>query len=271
MEAKTNQIDWVGIDVKFEYYKYFMEKINREIGFSDKIICEIGADGNLTCSNVALLCGAKKVFAISPWGGFKNNTNEKIIAIEKNFEETLLDNESVDVIFSIATLEHVINIADFAKNVLRIIRKEGRIYLQGCPMWTSNNGHHLNVRVNNTHYSFDTINYSASLHPIDDWYHLTYPNISEFERYMLSKNVPQEAISDIYYGIYTRPWLSRLTPTEIITAFHQYHGDYDYDLKTVRTNFSLDYPTNEYYEEAKKYYSEDDLKTCGLEIYIDKK
>jgi radical SAM protein with 4Fe4S-binding SPASM domain len=246
--------------LSLSYYGYFIKDINSIYGFKNKNILEIGADLNLECIKAAVKLGARSAIACNPRVTTDKKSDKKIHIIKDLGEALDVADESIDLIYGIALLEHVINPAELAEKISKMLKKGGHAYLQGNPMWTSPKGHHVYLCVDDTNYSFDESN---GICPVDDWYHLSCPAFEDFEQTLIKKGVPARHISAIYNQIFTDPHLSRLTPSQIITAF-QGVKSLDITCRRQKTEYGPDESS------LPAGCSIDDLTTCGLWLYITK-
>jgi len=246
------------IEFQETWHREMIENVHDKYNFKGKTVYEIGADVQLKCAQAAVMLGAKSVHAANPYIEL-DESPQKITIIKDLGENSELESEKFDLVYGLALLEHVINPEGLAKEICRLLKKGGNAYLHGWPLWSSQDGHHIYVDTKNNEYRFFS--------PIfDNWYHLTYPSLEEFREYMLGKNVPDEDVPILYRHFFELPHISRLSATEIIDVFK---GIPEFEVSVGR-RYTGDKP-NKYYEMAKTRYSEDDLKTRGLWLFIRKK
>jgi SAM-dependent methyltransferase len=242
------------------YFGNMLGIISDTYGFKNKIVAEIGSDEFLECSRAAILLGARQVIAASYWPSQSPIVSEERLILKKlNFEEMHLPDNTFDLIFGMALLEHVLNPVLVASEIARMLKKGGHAFLQGAPMWTSILGHHVWVDCNNRKYHFPDSDV------IDNWYHLTDFTKDDFKRVMLRKAVPLEDIPFLYDWVAHDTNISRIPPSKIVDIFKNTKGI------SVEVKISYDNSlANNYYDIAKKTYTEEDLRTIGLELYITK-
>ena len=245
------------------YQSYSIARFNDKYSFKDKVVLEIGSDLKLNTARGILKLGAKKVYAVNP--GFPDNIdslNDKIVTIKSLGEKTNLPDGSCDIIFGIALLEHVAHPKELALECKRLLKPDGVCFLSGWPMWTSSLGHHVHVRnKNGKEYYFNQEDC-----PIEDWAQLVLSK-EEMIKNLLEKNIPEEDCKLMVNMVYGSA-MSELSPSKIISDFESVPG---VSIAVNRAEIPNFMP-NQYYERAKSsgIYSEEDLKTIGLDIYLTK-
>ena len=241
------------------YYLNEMKSISEKYGFEDKVVCEIGSDPMLECSRAAMLLGAREIHSYNYGIKLDDSYDNNIKVFKRHFGKEVVPEGVFDLVFAIATLEHVPDIESFAKNIVYALKPGGSAYLQGEPLWLGPKGHHLWFNNGNKKYSFaDDSNF------MDDWFHLSMPSKDCFKKYLLSKNIEEDIIPFIWEGIYESNNINRRTPDELVHSFRQLNVQID-------VKKSMDYrPQNRYFEIAKNSYSEEDLRTSGLHIFLTK-
>ena len=242
------------------YYLDQMKIILERYNFENKVICEIGSDPMLECSRAAMLLGAKKVHSYNYGIKLDDFYDDNIKVHKYHFGKENIPEGIFDFIFAIATLEHIPDIEDFATGIVKSLKPGGSAYLQGEPLWTSSLGHHLWFNSGKRIYSFhDDSNF------IDDWYHLSMPSKKCFEKDLLSKGLEADVIPFIWERIYESNNINRRTPGELINPFKKLGN---VKIEVIK---SMDYRVqNHNFEIAKKSYSEEDLRTSGLTLFLTK-
>jgi MoaA/NifB/PqqE/SkfB family radical SAM enzyme/SAM-dependent methyltransferase len=258
---KRKSVEKILNEISFthEWHRDALKNINRKFDFTGKIVYEIGADLNLECAQAVIKLGAKKVFAANPQLNI-TSPHKDIVAVKELGENAHFEDEKFDLIFGIALLEHVLKPTELAREISRLLKTGGNAYLQGWPMWCGPEGHHMWAKLTKEYY-FN--NHDACC---VSWYHLTSPTQEEFTQHMLARGVILEDIPILYDFAIKNPHISRLSSSEIIEAFENVS---DLKVKAVR-DYTNESP-NAFYEKAKERYSEDDLRTLGLTLYITKK
>jgi len=240
------------------WHREMIENVHDKYGFKGKTVYEIGADVQLKCAQAAVILGAERVYAANPQIEL-DESPEKITIIKDLGENSGLESGKFDLVYGLALLEHVTDLEGLAREVCRLLKKGGNAYLHGWPLWTSQDGHHIYLDTENNEYRF----FSSVL---DNWYHLTYPSFEEFKEYMRCKDVPDEDIPLLYHHFFEHPHISRRSATEIIDVFKRMP---EFEV-SVKRRYTKDKP-NKYYDAAKTRYSEDDLRTRGIWLFIRKK
>ena len=247
------------INFTYPYYRDYLEDIQNRYNFEGKTVYEIGADKNLECALAVIKLGAKCVYAANPEIIPEKSPHEKITIIKDLGENSKFEDGKFDIIYGLALLEHVLNPAELANEISRLLKPGANAYLAGWPMWTSQDGNHF-------WRDTATASYRHGAGYFDKWYHLTYPAFGEFKEYMLDRNMHQDDIQIAYSDVFEHPHLSRLSATEIIDIFKSKP-----ELEVSVFRYITDDEPNYNFEKAKEKYSEEDLMTRGITLYITKK
>ena len=247
------------INFTHPYYRDYLEDIQNRYNFEGKTVYEIGADKNLECALAVIKLGAKCVYAANPEIIPEKSPHGKIKIIKDLGENSKFEDGKFDIIYGLALLEHVLNPAELANEISRLLKPGANAYLAGWPMWTSQDGNHF-------WRDTATASYRHGAGYFDKWYHLTYPAFGEFKEYMLDRNMHQDDIQIAYSDVFEHPHLSRLSATEIIDIFKSKP-----ELEVSVFRYITDDEPNYNFEKAKEKYSEEDLMTRGITLYITKK
>jgi SAM-dependent methyltransferase len=166
-----------------------------------KRILEVGGSGNMAVAKTFALETNEKVFVITPdpevnFSSILENSNVELIV--KPAESSDFLDDTFDIIYGGAILEHIINISAFFRECFRIIKPDGWVLLNGGPCWSGRVGHHLFVKTKNSKfYSFNDNN------PIPDYSHL-YLKPHELESLLIGKGIPLAdslaIVNQVYFG-----------------------------------------------------------------------
>jgi SAM-dependent methyltransferase len=108
-----------------------------------KSVLEIGCSDGLVCDIVSLL-GARHVVGIDAMKSVGCNFPSANIQYEvREAKATGLPDQSFDMVYSIATFEHVSDPLRVLKEILRVMRVGGYAYVQAGPLYHSPFGHHM--------------------------------------------------------------------------------------------------------------------------------
>lgn len=236
---------------------------NKDFGFNNKVIMEVGSDLDFAVARVILKLGAVLVYAVNP--ALPENAHpddERIVVIRAGAEKTGLADSSLDAIFGVAVLEHISDPEAVARECARLLKPEGICYLQGNPLWTSAAGHHLWIERSAAGAAYK---FNDNSRVWDDWEHLVIKNEEEAKERLKAKGVPEQDLGEIIYATWKHPHISRKTPTEIANSFQKIFG-----AKTRIRRDCYQLEKNRYYHLANLKYSEDDLLCTDLCIVLDK-
>ncbi len=129
---------------RFWYNKAYLASMIHAIGLPiGKSVLEIGCSDGLVCDIVSLL-GARQVVGIDVMKSTGCNfPSSKIQYQVKDASATGLPDQSFDLVYSIATLEHVADPAGVLAEILRVTKVGGYAYVQAGPLYHSPFGHHM--------------------------------------------------------------------------------------------------------------------------------
>jgi SAM-dependent methyltransferase len=71
-------------------------------------------------------------------------SHPKVSYYRESAESMLRPSDFYDLVFSVATLEHIHNLEAVFSEILRVTKPGGLIYCASAPLWNSYQGHHLN-------------------------------------------------------------------------------------------------------------------------------
>lgn len=125
---------------------------------------------------------------------------------------TPLPNESVDLVFSHATLEHVLDLDTLLVEMHRVLKNHGRAWLSFGPIWSSSKGHHLWVKHKKEKYTFTENN------PIPDYAHLLWSD-NKLKDHLLRQGLEYDLAEMICYQVYRAPVINRLFYEDYIKIF----------------------------------------------------
>ncbi|UHD14567.1 class I SAM-dependent methyltransferase [Thiocapsa bogorovii] len=195
--------------------------------------------------------------------------------------------DSFDIIYGIAVLEHIVDFDRVCAALKTLLRPGGVIYLQGEPIWSGPQGHHLWYQpesagasaASSMHdpvggpvlYRFD----EAARNPIPDWAHLVLGS-HEMEDLLIRKGVPASHAAGITRFVYnlggdkTGSCSNFQSASAIIAAL-----SVSFDIEAERIAINIDEERihsvtgkNQYYRRALRQYSKEDLWTRGLVVWM---
>lgn len=87
--------------------------------------------------------GAKEIVGVDPLPIVEENQFGKKFKLIKSFGEALPFKDNIfDIVYSVATLEHVRNPLKVVQEMMRVLRPGGLFYCQAGPLWYSYSGYH---------------------------------------------------------------------------------------------------------------------------------
>lgn len=107
-------------------------------------------------------------------------------------------NESFELIYGTAILEHINDLDAFFQSVYDAATKNGLVVFHGGPLWASHWGHHLWIKTKSNVFSF---NGTRGENPLPNWSHLFWSK-KEMETYLIEKGLTvsdSKAICEMVY------------------------------------------------------------------------
>lgn len=233
--------------------------LRKKVDLNGKVVVEIGSDQHLIMARLCAANGAEKVIAcsLSSWN-IRDECPDSVESRICDFVDLDLEPHSVDVVFGIAVLEHITDYPAVIEKIRLLLKPEGRVYLQGEPLWTSALGHHLylmNEEDTEVLYSF------CGNNPVPHWSHLVLTPEEMVET--LAPAVPDRAvrcrIADSIYNVPGYIASNKVLPSMIRRFFEE-----KFYIETVRSE-STD-AANKYFSDALEQYAEEDLRCSGLTV-----
>lgn len=236
-----------------------------------KRVLEIGSDFHLASARLFAANGATQVIATN----IGNWRSDEPLPPGVEFQvgdagDVKFADASFDIIYGIAVLEHIPDFEKVAAAIDRLLNSNGVAYLQGCPLWPSSLGHHVwadRRAIDNSSPADETLYTFADpdKNPIPHWAHLV-SSPKDMKGALIGKGVPLRHAEHLVRFIYnadgsmTGSCSNFKSASDVIAAFQ--------DRFLVEVNRITDNTTNEHFVSARAQYSESDLRTLGLELWL---
>lgn len=179
-----------------------------------KRVYEIGCDPHFISAKKLVLAGAQSVVATN----FSNIDQESIADwpsirfVKGDASNSTFEDGAFDIIYGRAVLEHIPNFTSLISETARLLSPGGFVFIEGAPMWTCSNGHHL--WVDGPSGAKYRMNENS---PIQDWEHLTFTHDAMLEK-LVRDGIPPADAKAICHYVYERDTLNRLSPSQILDA-----------------------------------------------------
>jgi glycosyltransferase involved in cell wall biosynthesis/SAM-dependent methyltransferase len=261
------------------YHFEEFERVFSRLDLRGKRVLELGSDFHLASARLFAANGAAEVVANNLW---EWRSQEPLPANVRfcsgDFSTVDLPEHSFDIVYGIAILEHIPDVEAIALAVRRMLKPGGLAYLQGCPVWTGALGHHLYLDASQLEakstpweegrsragvvYSFT----EEAKNPIPHWAHLN-RTPTGLRDLLIERGTPAEDAKQIVNYVYNLD--GRMTgacsnfkrPSEIIREFQKY---FEVDCKQIY----YAEPENPEFKRALEIYSEADVSTLGLQLWL---
>ena len=263
---------------------YHFEEFERFIAREDirgKRVLEIGSDFHLASARLFMANGADSVVAtnIGNWKSdepLPDRVEFRVCdASDADFQEN-----SFDIIYGIAIIEHVPDFEKLCASLKKFLKPNGVIYFQGCPLWAGTLGHHVwyaseaeileqvgaggkSTATQPRQYSFTDDN------PIPHWAHLAM-SAEQLAALLVDEGIPETDAKGIVKYVHNLDGTMTGSCSNFYSASEV--------LNVMRTSFEVEVDRitsnekpNEYFHIAREKYSEEDLRTLGLRVWMSHK
>lgn len=251
-----------------DYHIEEFERFRQREEIRGKRVLEIGSDFHLASARLFMANGAESVLATNI-GDWKSDEPlpEGVEFRVCDASDTDLPEQGFDIIYGIAIIEHIPKYEKLCAALKKCLKPDGVIYFQGCPLWAGTLGHHSWYTSSEgangeapIHYSFTENNL------IPDWAHLAMGH-EELSSLLVDKGVPKEHADGIVHYVYN------LDGTMVGSCSNFYSASEV--LKHLGEAFDVEADPitskrkpNEYFFAARENYSEYDLRTLGLRLWM---
>lgn len=226
-------------------------------------ICEIGGDGQFGIARLLSRLSGNEVVVSSPdpYTTLSDDELQKEGVILKRlpFESMESKDNTFDLIYGCAVLEHIVHMEDFFKSAFKRLKPGGLLIVNGCPIWYSATGHHTHRKLDNVLYSF-----GDPKCPVKPFSHLCLTKEEQYST-LIRKNIPSEHARLICEQIYDSSHINRLSISEICCAcVHQ-------PWKEIKVFTDVDASSRAYKKElAQVGLSESDVQRATVMIVAQK-
>lgn len=156
-----------------DYQRQALQRFIRALSPHATNILEIGSDlaGNVA-QNLASVTGCE-VVGVNPSPEFPRlpadgQLRKSIRLLRTDGRCIPLPDNSVDGVFTVATIEHVADVEQLYSEVYRVLKPGGVLFADFAPIWSSYNGHHTYAVVDGKEARY----WKAGRNPVPDFAHL---------------------------------------------------------------------------------------------------
>lgn len=202
----------------------FGRRVIAKTSVKGKLVVELGSDRALELAGFFSQHGATVVATnMERWGEGNDSIDvmptkagEAQIAVRVADARTLsaaFEPASVDMVVSVALLEHLQDFSIAMEEIHRVLKPGGIACLQGNPIWSSWNGHHVWVDCENRAFRFN----DPALNPLPDWGHLAYDQ-EELAAIMARDELTDNQIRAIFALVFESDLINRMGTIEMMEA-----------------------------------------------------
>ena len=185
-----------------------------------KRILEIGGDLEHKVAKYFIQEGASHVVDINKHPSAKTRDIDQHISVISGDCTRLTDyfkHNYFDIAFGVGVLEHINGIPAMLEQLFSVVNNNGFVCMQGGPIWTGPQGHHVwCVRDNQNQFIYK---FNNDTNPIPDWYHLLTDFDGMIDYLTAKREIPHEHALEIAEWIYKSDELSRLGYRDLVKVF----------------------------------------------------
>lgn len=263
-----------------DYHYEEFERLRERVDVRGKRVLEIGSDFHLASARLFMANGADSVVATNI-GDWKSDEPlpDRVEFRVCDASDLDLPDESFDIIYGIAIIEHVPDFERLCQAIKRLLKPNGVIYFQGCPMWAGSLGHHVwysPERGDDFEATFATgggkktkpVQYSfTDNNPIPDWAHLALTPDQLVRLLADEQGIPESDAEGIVQYVHNLDGTmigscsNFFSASEVLGVMKKY-----FEVEADR--IWVERKPNEYFTKALERYSEEDLRTLGLRVWM---
>jgi len=118
--------------------KYYADKVSKVIPLKGKKILEVGCGNGVTLKYIAQTYIPEKIIGIDPglesWYNIRENKESNWEIRNGDAEKMDFDDNSFDVVYSIATFEHIEDVSKALLEIKRVLKPYGKFYTAFSPI-----------------------------------------------------------------------------------------------------------------------------------------
>lgn len=126
-----------------DYNKLHAERAMEEFSVRNKSVLVVGCNIGKDCSYF-VNAGAREVHGLDVESNIGSEyQHARVRYFRQSAENMSLNSNRYDLVYAVATMEHVPDIQAAFKEMARVTKRGGGIYCLASPLWNSRQGHHL--------------------------------------------------------------------------------------------------------------------------------
>lgn len=205
----------VGGDDVAAYHALALKDFAALASVRDKRVLEIGSDLEMRVLKRLVAMGPREVIGVNMLAPAEGRQLGGAKLLRGDAHRLPFDAGSFDYIFSVATFEHIADLALALSEMHRVLAPGGMLFANIGPIWSSGTGHHLDVTVDGERILFS----QPKSHPLPDFCHLLMGR--EGLREALKDRVGPKWIEPMVSWVYDSPDINRLFYRDYVRAFDE--------------------------------------------------
>ncbi len=253
-------------EAPLDYQQQAIDRFFSYVDVNGKTVLEIGADNAVILSEFAQKGMALGV-GINNW--YWSDKNPKTIKVSDNIilsygdiRSIPLEDESFDIIFTVAAFEHIHQLDLALKEMYRLLKPGGIVYSLYGPLWSCGIGHHLWFEREGAWYRFSEP--ETTLPVLDNYEHLLLDRDEMAEK--LSHNWDKAAVDDFLYQIYDCEHINRYMYSDYLEMFN----NSEFEVMALENDGIMPIEPEIKEQLCIKYGSENNFACANLEVVLKK-
>ncbi len=251
----------------FDYQKDLLDRLPIYIDVQNKIILEIGAENANTLYELEKQ-GMQYGIGINNWlwehkADNVSKVTDRIVLAHGDINALPIEDESFDLIISIASFEHILNLENALQEMYRLLKPGGFIFTIFAPIWSNPEvGHHLWFENQNNWYRFNEE--ETYRHLVKPGEHLLYEK--EEMRVHLKQRCDDKLAEQLLYELYERDIINRYTYAD----YRRFVVETGFNIIRLRKSWEIPVAQDTLQKLQQKYGYQIDFNCAGLELMLQK-
>jgi SAM-dependent methyltransferase len=204
-----------------DYQQHALDCFFRARPCLDGVILELGSDVEGTVCRALADRTTGEVIGMNPHPEFPHLPSgvtlpERVRLLREDGRSIPLPDNSVDAVFTVATVEHVLGLDAFYAEIRRVLKPGGLLHADFAPVWSSHVGHHVKAICGDKQARF----WQPGKNPVPDFGQLLMTP-DEMRTFLKSGPCADELVEPIVSWIYFEDEINRCFLEDHLAALHK--------------------------------------------------
>jgi SAM-dependent methyltransferase len=204
-----------------EYQHLAIETFLRALPGTVRTIVELGSDVEAKVVRTLAARTSTKIYGLNPSPEFPRLVTglvlpERVVLLREDGRRIPLPDSSVDAVFTVATIEHVIGLDLCYAEISRILKPGGTLHADFGPIWSGAQGHHTFAVIEDKEARY----WKTGRNPVPDFYHLLLDQ-DQMRDFLREGPCDSRLVEPIVRWIYIESGINRCFLEEHLAALKQ--------------------------------------------------